>query len=254
MHEEQILKELEELKKRLERTEAINEIQRLMGTYYCMHLVNPDPKFAGKTMWDSWKLWANRPDSSVEISTNGLYLGIDNVRAFYERGRPGPDGKLDPAVGYTEREMKRFGAPGQMFVHTLATPMIVVAEDGQTARGLWDSPGHETYNAENGLGDWVWGRTAADFIKEDGVWKIWHYHWYRTFRSPYDTCWTKVDQRGSSVAPQKSSMDLVRNLGGDPDRILPTTWWHTYSPNDFVEPIPFTPQPYETWTEDRFPI
>ena len=32
---------------------------------------------------------------------------------------------------------------GVLLVHYLATPMIEVAEDGKTARGVWRSPGIE---------------------------------------------------------------------------------------------------------------
>lgn len=257
--------EITALKLKVERAEAVNEIQRLMATYFNMHVNNPDPKFAGMTQWDSWKLWADRPDSSVEITSNGLYVGFDNIKAFYERGRPNGPVPISVESGYRPIEIEHHltGGRGMMFIHTLCSPMIVVAEDGQTARGLWESPGNETcdppvpdgvFNASNVQGEWVHGRVHADFIKENGGWKIWHYRYYRVFRAPYGTCWTDMDQRGQGVQAPVCEDKLLVKLGGDPSRVFPTTYWHTYSRDDFSEPVPFCPQPYETWTDDRFPV
>lgn len=79
---------------------------------------------------------------------------------------------------------------GLMIEHTLTTGIIEIADDRQTAKGVWISPGHETFP----MGDtmrphWSWGRYAVDFVREDGGWRIWHLHVLTTFRTPYDKSW-----------------------------------------------------------------
>lgn len=72
--------------------------------------------------------------------------------------------------------------PGETQVHTLTTPLIEIAGDGQTAQAMWYTPG---YICGHGGpmdpddapldGQWMYERYAIDFIKEDGEWKIWHF-------------------------------------------------------------------------------
>jgi hypothetical protein len=129
--------------------------------------------------------------------------------------------------------------PGTMFEHQLTTPVIQVAADGRTAKGLWFSPGHETTADANGNLDpnWCWGKFGADFIKEDGQWKIWHYHWYDTFMIPYDKSWVET--------PQPAPDAIQTPPGIVPDQ--PPTSRSTYWPDQVRRPIPEYPEPYETW-------
>ena len=63
--------------------------------------------------------------------------------------------------------------------------MIEVAGDGKTAKGVWIGIGFVARtDAQTGEAQcfWEWGKYGVDFIKEDGVWKFWHFHIYRIFR------------------------------------------------------------------------
>ena len=125
--------------------------------------------------------------------------------------------------------------PGGMFEHHLCTPIIQVAADGKTAKGLWFSPGHETTPDEKGklIAHWCYGKFGADFIKEDGKWKIWHYHWYDTFMCPYDKSWVETRQ---------PAIGELRH----PDSDTPSTSRSTYFKDQVRKPIPEYPEPYET--------
>ena len=59
-------------------------------------------------------------------------------------------------------------------MHCMTTPIIEVAKDGETAKGLWLMYGAETMKKEDGKVSayWAAGQFAMDFIKEDGEWKI----------------------------------------------------------------------------------
>jgi len=208
----QSLKEkIARLELNVERLQAINEIQNLVGTYEVLHT----PKTFGRTI----ELFAlKQPDVSVEIADWGVYIGAKQIKTLYE------DVHKEPLVG-------------SMFEHQLTTPMIVVAGDGKTAKGIWFSPGHETQVLPNGKlqAYWCYGKYGADFIKEDGQWKIWHWHWYDTFKCPYEKSWV---ESGPGAPPP----GITRHPADKP-----TTFRSSYFTDGIRETIPGCPEPYETW-------
>jgi len=68
---------------------------------------------------------------------------------------------------------------GSMIMHTLTTPIIEVAGDGRTAKGMWYSPGQVTEIGSDGkpIAMWMWEKYGVDFVKEGGKWKLWHILW-----------------------------------------------------------------------------
>jgi hypothetical protein len=69
-------------------------------------------------------LFAQRvPDVSIEVFDSGVFEGIDQVRTFF-----------NAMTANTRR-------PGWMQQHLAVNPVIDIAKDRQTARGLWHTPG-----------------------------------------------------------------------------------------------------------------
>ena len=70
-------------------------------------------------------LWVKRgtPGITAQYTNVGVYTDYDSVMAYHS-GRPRPIGKL--------------------ILHYLTTPMIEVAEDGETAQGYWLMAGLES--------------------------------------------------------------------------------------------------------------
>lgn len=85
--------------------------------------------------------------------------------------------------------------PGVLDVHGMNTPVISVARDCATARGLWVSPGMFTVkdaDGANGLQSyWCWQRIGVDFIYENDSWKIWHLHVFPIWTAPFETSWAE---------------------------------------------------------------
>jgi len=143
-----------------ERVVALNAISNLMGRY--SHLGG----LRGEDTLQS--LFAmKQPDVSWRSPTGPQ--GPDAMRARFRQ--PG--------------EAPRPEVPGELHVHAMLTPVIEVAADGKTAKGVWDSFGPNINNG-NEVGNWLWVKYAVDFIKEDGQWKIWHLQVYALFNTPYD--------------------------------------------------------------------
>jgi len=77
-----------------------------------------------------------------------------------------------PEVAITPENL---GAGTSMF-HTNSTPVIEVAGDGKTAKGIWYSIGQVTQTpGGTQTPTYMWERYGVDFVREDGEWKIWHF-------------------------------------------------------------------------------
>ena len=158
------------------------EIENLFSHYMYLHNAFQDAQIID--------LWVKKgtPGIRAQYSNNGVYSTWDSV-TYYHRDRPSPKGKL--------------------ILHYTTTPMIEVAGDGKTAKGLWIASGVESgltdaevakhtpeylYHSENVDGKRVWQHTVImkyglDFLKQDGKWKIWHFHCFEICRSPVGMGW-----------------------------------------------------------------
>jgi hypothetical protein len=130
---------------------------------------------------------------------------------------------------------------GVMNIHALTTPVVEVAGDGKTAKGIWLSIGVETGpepGKDKPQGYWAWCKYGVDFIKEEGKWKIWHLHVYGLFRTPYEKSWVEAEKPGVLPIPEELK----------PDRATTHPLW-TYSPTAVAELVPAPPEAYDTWDE-----
>ena len=140
---------------------------------------------------------------------------------------------------------------GMMALYATTSPMIEVAGDCQTAKGVWMSPGHETArDPKTGKlrGHWCWSKYGCDFVKEDGQWKLWHYHSYRVFRTPFDVSWVDYNEAEKTETEGRKTTEAHLGLG-EPD--LPTTYDHPYSTSTKPELVPAPPEPYETFDDAK---
>jgi len=86
--------------------------------------------------------------------------------------------KKNPAI---KNIPENIGTGGEYVMHTQETPVIEIAGDGKTEKGMWYSIGlavRATVAADGKttIGtSWVWQKYAVDFVKEDGKWKMWHF-------------------------------------------------------------------------------
>jgi hypothetical protein len=192
----------------------IREIENLMAKYAYLHTAGRHEETA--------QLFALKTPG-VRVDLMGVYEGAEGVRR---------------AMVKTHQSMN-IGKPGFLFVHTQCTPVIEVAGDGKTAKGVWMSPGLETrQDPQTGkfVAYWLWGNYAVDFIKEDGQWRFWHFHVYPYMVARYDQSWTE---------PGKPMQLLPGGL--KPDR--PSTSTSMYSTTAEIRYDPAPPEPYETFNE-----
>jgi hypothetical protein len=228
--------EFEALKLEISRINDVFAIERLQARYEAIH--SSDEGLA-------WQLFANRPDTTQEI-TYSRNVGFEGIKKHYIESTAKPEctsqGKCFPeewgkiATPETKRYMD-IAAQGHKFtVHPVATPCIVVAGDGKTAKATFTSLGFE--------GDmWCYGKYANDYIKIDGEWYIWHQKWLRCFETPFSTSWADQSQEGIyqfTLGQKDASGKRKMPPGVNYDYLL--------APDKEFKSIP-VPQPYDTWTD-----
>ena len=166
----------------------------------------------------------------------GYYIGMDAIKQYY-------------VVDHRKKEyemLEKLDVPatsdnlgyGWMGFHTVTTPLIYIAGDGRTAKGLWICPGVESTPTGDGNAEalWISGTLGIDFIKEDGQWKIWH----------LVACNDVVVKAGRNFSDDPADdEDPTRAEFGTPtlDR---TVHDHRYNWGD---DFPFMPKPYQTFSD-----
>ncbi|MFK0154713.1 nuclear transport factor 2 family protein [Streptomyces sp. NPDC090493] len=206
---------------RLERLRAVQEVKNLMARYAYYHVANQH----GATL----ELCAlDTPGVRHELPF-GIYEGKAGLERLYL-------GLLAPA----DREPE-----GKLHLHTMTTPVIEVAGDLQTAKGIWISPGVATdrRGGEKFQAAWRCVKYGADFVQEEGRWKIWHLRMYGIFATPFDKSW--VDSAVKPGETRPAPPQLPEEF--QPDRPGHEFWQYRTDAIIPNEPVP--PRPYETFDE-----
>ena len=194
-------------------------------------------------------IWAQETEGLAmeEAVLNGRYIGLEAVRGYYVdffagfyRTMLAEMRRMYPEVETAPDAVMPFGV---QLLHTLTTPVIEVAEDRETAKAVWISPGFVTTPAGGKLqAFWHWDRYAVDFARERGGWKIWHFWVGKEFSTPYERSW--VDDFFAA-----SGLDL-RAVPGFPQPNAPSQTTYTgYSPFEPARFVPRPPEPYRTFSE-----
>lgn len=228
----------------LQRLIDVNEIQSVMGRHAWYYS-------AGQHQRELDELFAQeQPD--VSFGTNaGYWVGLESIQNAY----------VDWFEVQAKKDLAHLAAKhpdienkpenllaGTSMMHTITTPLIVVADNGETAKGLFYSPGQVT---QTPLGEpranWMWERYAVDFIKENGQWRIWHFNVFTDFAVPPGSDWTKPGE-----IPQIVLQPGEIPPWEDPDAPtfdVPVQTYESYSPTAVRGEKPRIPVPYRTFSE-----
>lgn len=134
----------------------LHEIQNVMSmhSWYHAHLLNDIE------LEKAWVQTKELQDTAVWAQNKDYWMGMHNIKGYY-------------GIKVDQKSM-----PGGFMFHTLTTPIVVVAEDRRTAKGVWYTPGMVGSYKD---ASWLWERYGVDFANENGHWKIWHLHVYTDF-------------------------------------------------------------------------
>jgi hypothetical protein len=249
--------------------------------------------YAAQKQWlELDTVWAKKRDDISYGHNNGYYYGRKSVENYY--GKKNEDrrkqwlemvSKIYPEVKNTEENL----GVGDLVLHTLTTPDIEVADDGQTAQGVWISIGLAGKTGQDGKVqyNWFWEKFGVDFVKEDGEWKIWHFqiHSDTMFILPESMTGGMPPGMSSSGGPQGGAAGQVQSQGGTASKAGqaqpqgagapgagqtsqsgPTAgggqpqgmkndmdkiveMYKTYSATTVPQLVPKMPAPYKTWSD-----
>lgn len=228
-----------------ERLQDINKLQNLMSKEAYL--------FEAHLHEERLKLVAQKtPGVTIEWGLRGVFEGFEGARRTmieieqsFERSHGAGMRKAFPDVDFSS------DTAGMLETQLVGTPVIEVAADGKTARGVWVSLmaiGKTHEEDPKPKAQWLWWKSAVDFVKEDGEWKIWHYLKNPLFLAPYDKDWVENSLSLPPVPAPGTSKGLPGSHGGNPNR-PPTRLYDPYRITREPKYEPRPPEPYEKFDE-----
>ncbi|MBB6253258.1 nuclear transport factor 2 family protein [Nitrospirillum iridis] len=206
---------------------------------------------AGEHQRELDELFAHH-QADVSFGTNvGFWVGLPSIKRSYVDWFKKQAGKDLAALSRRHPEIK--DTPdnlliGTSMMHTLTTPLVVVADDGRTAKGLWYTIGQVS---QTPLGqpdaNYMWERYAIDFIKEDGVWKIWHFNVFTDIATQPGGDWTKPGS-APKIALEPGEVLPWQDPEAPPFDI-PMERYKGYALTEVRGEKPLIPVPYRTFSE-----
>jgi hypothetical protein len=214
------------------------EIKNLMGKYANLLILNRDDE-----IYDM--LWSkSRADTAFGVN-EGWYAGADSVKrrylARYEKNRA-----IASMLG--ERLSSRFGGRrgdelygvGVFRSMPVSCPIIKIASDGRTAKGLWVCQGSAADMYPYGpAARWIWGYYDVVFIREEDGWKIWRLKWLEELSARCGTDWGSPEETPGDL-PEFAGIRDLTEPAPDREETLYTAWsptrplFYAKVPNDYA--------------------
>ena len=227
---------------RLNRWEDLRAIKNLMGRLshdYCV-------KCEGGIFE---KYWSQRGDSC--LGTNeGWYDGPGAVRGYYDSIDAMTEfhseiiASIFPDVLGGKSKGSLHGV-GMLDYKPVDTPVVEIAGDRETAKGIWCIRGsHAKITPSGPVAYWEWGWFAVDFVREEDGWRIWHMQYLDEILRPAGSRWD---------GEPKTFEELYEFAHAGDVKVMPPTrpalLRATYSGNRKFTPSPKVPEPYETFAD-----
>ena len=230
------------VEQKAQRALDVNGVQNVMGLHELYGAPGPGyPR--GRHDKEIELIWAHKTPGMTFSENSGTYKGdVNMIKKLYgdSAGGGSEGGAASTKTPYEEGGPIPAAASGtgSFNERTLETPIIEIAGDGQTAKGWWYTIGWSALVKDGkGYAKWGFERYGVDFVKEDGEWKIWHFHVYNDFDAPFE----------------KNFAQNAIDIGTVPDRYVtarpgleqyftPTVYHKSFDPKVVSDPLD-TPPP-----------
>lgn len=195
-----------ELELRAHKIEAVGAIENLMALHSYYHAADMNRE-------ELDNCWSQEREAEVIWSQNfGRWQGLrKKLYPMYAGDNKYTDAewlksKIIKAHPEMEEAIKDLDgrALAEMPVHVLASPVIEIAEDGMSAKGLWYTPGYalrRNYLQDTASACWMWEKYGADFVWENGEWKFLHIQIGMDIMANYGESWAEPKPMGGPGGP-----------------------------------------------------
>lgn len=247
-------KEKMSLEKKIQLALDTQDIQKVMSKHAFYYA-------AGQHKRELEELWAmDEPDVSFGSMDNGYMVGAKSIYHWYveyfDYSRARDLKGLSEVNPQVKNVKENWGAGTSMF-HSITTPIIEVAGDGKTAKGIFYSPGYVTQVWQGQqTSQWMWERYAVDFLKKDGEWKIWHFHVFGGGNLPGSMKAGAEPPQGQQAPPQEKASGGKQYAPGTDENtpefdvpIVGTSKSDLPRGYEIPQEKPKVPQPYYTFSE-----
>lgn len=225
------------------RWEHIREIENIMGkhTYYWIYCWSDKE-------WED--LWCKKAPDPCMGFNNGYYKGYEAISGYYKACRDLMElrtklvKEANPEEFGDKTTEEIFGV-GSLDVDNMTTPIIELADDMKTAKGLWYYMRGNTNYEANGINtDHQWGWVGVDFVYEDGAWKIWHMVFAEDLKFRAGTTWV-TPAEPMPVAPEYAAIGDFKF----PEPNVPGSIYELWHNRRKVVDFPGLPAPYTTFAD-----
>jgi len=157
---------------------------------------------------DITDLFSDDPETSVEISNEGVYVGKKSIREFFSSLAKNPP-------------------PEFLHVMMQINGVVHIDAGGKMAKGRWYGFGCLALPIQGvTIALFSNGVYEDEYIKENGKWKFKKLHWNRIFLTPYEDGWVKTPVLGGQLSEKEKKSER------------PTTVYKPY-PSGYVAPFHF---------------
>ena len=226
----------------LERLEWRREIRNVMGRISHDYAIKQEAQ-----VYDRY--FSRREDVCLGLN-NGYYKGAEAVRGYY--AALGEEIRLSSALiakmfpqeleGKTEDEL--YGV-GMISYLPFESQVIEIADDGRTAKGIWNVRGSTSrLTAAGPVANWIFGWAAVDFVLEDGEWKILNLLLLYNVDHQCGVGFTEPEKVFEPVPEFAPMADFHL-----PEPNVPMTVMETFRPDRPRTRSPRCPEPYATFAD-----
>ena len=226
----------------LERLEWRREIRNLMGRISHDYAVKQEA-----SVYDRY--FSRREDVCLGLNS-GYYKGAEAVSGYYKA--LGEEIALSskliadmfPEELGDKSEEALYGV-GMISYLPFESQVIEIAEDGQSAKGIWNVRGSTSRLTSAGpVANWIFGWAAVDFVLEEGEWKILNLLLLFNVDHQCGTGFTEPEKVFEPV-PGFAAMAEFKL----PEPNVPKTLMETFRPDRKRTTSPRCPEPYTTFAE-----
>lgn len=195
------------------------------------------------------RFWSSRDDICLGVN-DGWYCGSDSIKRYYraaEEKRRITDRIIRNRFPAVMRELPEaaYGF-GYMELKSLSSDLVVIAEDGATAQGMWQCAGEMVEFSEVGPVSYLtFGTYAVDFIRENDQWRIWHMRYMEEIKHPQGEKWWEP-AKVRTAFPEFAELAEFEMPAPDQREIL----WQYFTLDRAPQTLPHLPHEYASFHDN----